>query len=110
MQIAEKNQISVSEHFSHTPGARYYSDGEDSGEKFYDTILRDAFKRALEDNEKLVVNLDGTEGYATSFLDEAFMRLSKEFTKEKVLAHLEIISNEEPDWIIEIESYINEAY
>ena len=109
MQVATKNYIKISNDFSITPGARYYSDGEDSGEAFYDKILKYAFKQALEDNKLLVIDLDGTEGYATSFLDEAFMRLTKEFGKDVVTSHIKIISTEEPDWIDEINTYINDV-
>lgn len=109
MQVATKHIIKVSEDFSPTPGARYYEDGDDSGQEFYDKCLKIAFSSALSDNERLIIDLDGTEGYATSFLDEAFVRLVKDFSKSVVLNNIEIISEEEPDWIDEIKSYINEA-
>jgi len=100
-------EIKVSD-FSKTPGARYYTDGQFSGEEFYDKVLCDAFGRALEADETLIVDLDGTEGYATSFLDEAFRRLGEKFSPQTVLSHLKIISNEEPDWEQEIKSYISD--
>jgi hypothetical protein len=90
-----------------TPGARYYKDGPDSGEEFYDKILGKKFREALEKREKLTIILDGTEGYATSFLDEAFTRLAKEYGSKEVLSNIIIISNEEPDWVNEIENYIS---
>jgi len=104
-----KHFLKISKDFSETPGARYYSDGNFSGEEFYEKILRYAFKEALEDDSKLVIDLDGTEGYATSFLDETFMRLAKEFGKETVLKNIELISIEEPDWKDEIISYIKDV-
>ncbi len=104
-----KHFIKVSEDFSPTPGARYYEDGEDSGQEFFDKCLKDAFKKALADKEILEIDLDGTEGYATSFLDEAFVRLVQEFRKEDVKKYIKIISFEEPDWINEIASYIEDA-
>ena len=103
------NTLKVSEAFSNTPGARYYEDGDDSGQEFYDNCLKEAFKGALERRELLTIDLDGTEGYATSFLDEAFVRLVRDFGKNDVLKFIRIISNDEPDWIEEINSYINEA-
>jgi predicted GNAT family N-acyltransferase len=109
MQVATKHFLKISSDFSETPGARYYTDGHDSGQEFYDKILQHAFKEALEDNTKLTIDLDGTEGYATSFLDEAFMRLTREFGKDEVLSHINIISTEEPDWVSEIESYIKDV-
>jgi hypothetical protein len=109
MQVATKHFLKISSDFSETPGARYYSDGQDSGQEFYERVFRHAFKEALDDKATLTIDLDGTEGYATSFLDEAFMRLSKEFGKKTVLSHIEIVSIEEPDWIEEIKSYIEDV-
>src|ERR1700693_1662629 len=109
MQVITKHFLKVNKDFSETPGARYYTDGNFSGEDFYENYLKHAFKEALDDNSKLTIDLDGTEGYATSFLDEAFIRLAKAFGKKSVSDHIYIISTEEPDWIDEIKSYINEA-
>ena len=102
-------KIKIAEEFSKTPGARYYKDGKKSGQEFYETLLSKKFKTALEKKEKLTVDLDGTEGYATSFLDEAFRSLAEEFTPKVVLENLEIISEDEPDWKEEITNYIQEA-
>lgn len=104
-----KHYLKVSTDFSIAPGARYYTDGADSGQKFYEKILKDAFHAALDAKEILTIDLDGTEGYATSFLDEAFHRLSKDFGSETVIKNIKLVSNEEPDWVDEIISYINEA-
>ncbi|MET4138466.1 STAS-like domain-containing protein [Pedobacter sp. UYP1] len=99
-------KISVADQFSETPGARYYSDGPKSGQEFYDKLLLVEFEKALKDNSKLTVDLDGTEGYATSFLDEAFRSLSDKFSPDITWNHLNIVSSEEPDWIEEIRTYI----
>ena len=94
--------------FSTTPGARYRIDGDFSGQEFFEDHLKKAFENSIERNEKLIIELDGTEGYATSFLDEAFGRLAEEFGPKQTISNIEIISNEEPDWIDEINSYILE--
>ena len=109
MQTIARHYLKISSDFSETPGARYYSDGHDSGEEFYEKILSHAFKEALDEGVTLTIDLDGTEGYATSFLDEAFVRLTREYGKDNVLKHIKIVSNEEPDWIDEINSYIKDA-
>ena len=102
--------LKISTDFSIVPGARYYSDGPLSGEEFYDNNLRKAFQEALENNEKLTVDLDGTAGYASSFLSESFGLLSEHFGKDIVLKNIEIISVLEPDWKIAIlENYIPNA-
>jgi len=94
--------IKIASDFSETPGARYKKDGDFSGEEFYEKILKSKFEEALNSSIKLTVNLDGTHGYATSFLDEAFGRLARDFGKKIVLNNLMFISNEEPYLIEEI--------
>jgi hypothetical protein len=94
--------------FSTTPGARYRIDGDFSGQEFYEDHLQKAFEISIGKKEKLIIELDGTEGYATSFLDEAFGRLAEEYGPKQTINNIEIISNEEPDWIDEINSYILE--
>lgn len=84
--------------YSEYPGPRYCDQGDCSGEDFYHTKLNSAFAEAIEANERLVVNLDGTAGYASSFLDEAFGNLVYDFSKECVSNNIEIISKQEPDW------------
>lgn len=61
------NRIRISSAFSEVPLGRYPSDGEFSGERFREEFL----KPALEQGE-VVVEIDGTEGYGSSFLEEAF--------------------------------------
>ena len=99
--------IKIARDFSRSPGARYYKDGKFSGEEFFDKLLGPKFRESLDSNSKLIVDLDGSDGYATSFLDEAFHRLGDKFSPTVVLEHLVLISNEEPDWIPEILQYIN---
>lgn len=60
--------IKVAAEFSRTPGGRYYTDGPDSGEKFREEVLLPA----LQANDIISVDLDGTRGYPSSFLEEAF--------------------------------------
>jgi hypothetical protein len=98
--------INISEDFSETPGARHRTDGDFSGQEFFEDILEIKFN-SLKKNEILIIDLDGTDGYATSFLDEAFGGLARKYNKDVVLKKLKFISNEEPFLIDEIKSYIN---
>jgi len=102
-------KVKIAEDFSNTPAARYISDGDFSGELFYNDILRSKYMEAINHNCDLLIDLDGTHGYATSFLDEAFGRLAIEFGKEKVLKRIKFISQEEPYLIEEIRGYINDV-
>lgn len=60
--------ISVSKDFTVTPGGRYKSDGPYTGEAFREDILYPA----LQKFDTVEVDLDGTLGYGSSFLEEAF--------------------------------------
>ncbi len=56
----------------------------------------------------MIVDLDDTGGYASSFLDEAFGNLVYDFTLANVKKLVEIISSQEPHWknMIENETYL----
>ena len=105
----EKQKVTiVISDYSKSPGPRYCSQGDDSGEDFYHKILNEKFKDAFEQKIELNVNLDGPDGYASSFLDEAFGNLVFDFGLENVQNRVKIISEEEPEWIemIEKETYV----
>lgn len=90
--------INISD-FSNDPGLRHEKVSGRSGEKFYHDVLNSKFYEAYTQHKKIVVNLDGTEGYAPSFLDESFGNLVYDFTLDIVEKNIEIISEEEPHWI-----------
>lgn len=58
--------------YASSPGGRFMSDGDFSGEWFREQILVPALLAAKDKSEKLEVELDGTSGYGSSFLEEAF--------------------------------------
>lgn len=89
--------------FTEYPGLRHNEVSDKSGEEYYHKILNKAFYESYLKNEKLKVNLDGTAGYAPSFLDEAFGNLVFDFGVDLVKKFLEIVSLEEPDLIEIIE-------
>lgn len=67
-------KIIISKDFSEAPAGRYISDGPFSGENFRDRVLFPA----LETFDSVEVELDGTLGYGSSFLEEAFGGLIRE--------------------------------
>lgn len=82
--------IDIGLDFSKVPAGRHPEDGDFSGEAFRNKIL----KPALEKYERVEVVLDNTEGFGSSFLEEAFGGLVRlGFTKDFLLAHLVIIAN-----------------
>lgn len=100
--------ISILDNFSEFPGLRNCNISDNSGEEFYHKVLNQEFKDAFEKKEKLIVNLDATAGYASSFLDEAFGNLVFDFTLDNVEKCIEIISIQEPHWkeMIENKTYL----
>lgn len=99
-------EIIICKDFTDAPGPRFKSQGDYSGEAFREEWLIPKFKEALEQNEKLIINFDGTFGYPTSFLEEAFGGLKGVYNKELILKTLEFISNDEIGLINEVKGYI----
>jgi hypothetical protein len=95
--------------FTTTPGGRFITDGPDSGEEFLKKVLRQKFDEVRDAHEMLVVDFDGTEGYATSFLEEAFGGLARLYPEVNLLDHIEFISTEEPLLVDEVKGYIRDA-
>jgi len=97
--------------FSITPGSRYKEEGKKahSGEEFREVFLEPQFEKAEKANVKLIINIDGTIGYGTSWLEEVFGGLSRKLGKDRVLKTLEFISVEEPYLIDDINQYIKDA-
>ncbi|MBZ5696256.1 MAG: STAS-like domain-containing protein [Acidobacteriia bacterium] len=101
--------ISVARDFSQTPGPRSREEGDFSGEEFLETLLRPQFVESVAAGQKLNIDLDGTEGYATSFLEAAFGGLAREYEASKILDTLTFKCEDEPYLVQEITKYIKEA-
>lgn len=97
--------INIAKDFSKEPFGRYPTDGESNGTKFREQFLRPA----LENHAKLTINFDGTEGYGSSFLDEAFGGLVFEhhMDPKELNDRLNLISLEDPSIADEVRGYIN---
>ena len=79
---ANAETINVAKQFSKYPGGRFLSDGDYSGERFREKFL----VPALRSGQEVIVELDGTLGYGSSFLEEAFGGLVRveNFTPEQL--------------------------
>lgn len=104
-------QIKVARDFSSTPGPRYRIEGDNSGEEFRDEYLVPLLRKAIDEKSKVEIDLDGTEGFATSFLEESFGGLIRHrfFDYESVISTISIVSNEEPYLQEDIEFYLKDA-
>jgi hypothetical protein len=104
-------EIKIARDFSYSPGPRYIKEGKNSGEKFRQDILAEAFKTAIKENKQVIVDLDGTDGYGTSFLEEAFGGLIRndEIDYKNIIERLQIISKEEEYLKDDVFAYLNDA-
>ena len=107
--LAEPLTINIAKAFASTPGARNIVEGSYSGEEFLKNKLLPMFDQAIAEGSTLLIDLDNTEGYATSFLEEAFGGLARKYNSKKVLNVLQFKSDDEPLLIEEIGMYIKEA-
>jgi hypothetical protein len=80
--------ITVGTDYAAAPGGRFAQHGANSGEDFRDRFLAPA----LRAGDHVTVYLDGTAGYAGSFLEEAFGGLIRvcHFTAQDLSQRLEI--------------------
>lgn len=98
--MAESREIILNvKDFSTSPGPRYIKQGEASGELFYHQNLNPSFIEVVNSDKRIIVNLDGVDGYMSSFLDEAFGNLVFDFGIDMIKDKVSFISNEEPEWI-----------
>jgi hypothetical protein len=95
--------IKVREYSMH-PGLRHCSISDYSGEEFYHKILNEAFYQSYVSKESLMLDLDGTNGYPPSFLDEAIGNLVFDFSLEKVKKYIKFKSDEEEYLLEDIEN------
>lgn len=104
-------ELIVARQFSRTPGPRYIDEGDFSGELFRREFLLSEVRAAVESGETLTVDLDGTAGYGTSFLEEAFGGLVREDKISAVaLRRVLRFRSDEEDYLSEdIMSYIADA-
>jgi len=85
-----RKTIDIGSDFSKVPAGRHPEDGDFSGELFRNQHL----KPALDSFDVVEVVLDNTEGFGSSFLEEAFGGLVRlGFTKEFLLKHLVLVAN-----------------
>lgn len=107
MTTTMNTSLSIASDFSKVPAGRYLSDGDFSGEVFRDKVLAPALMRGGE----VLVDFDGTEGYGSSFLEEAFGGLIRvhNFQLEDLSRRLKFKSDEDPSLVDEVREYLADA-
>lgn len=102
--------IVIGRDFSTTPSGRYRDDGPFSGAVFRD----DRLVPALRENDRVVVDISGVEGYGSSFLEEAFGGLVRNrlFRKKELDEKLILKTTDETKkcFLERIDAYMNDAW
>ena len=101
--------INIARDFSRTPGPRRREEGEHSGEQFLEEVLDPKFVEAKNSGSKVVVNLDGCAGFATSFLEAVFGGLARKYGSDVVTKYVKVVAHDEPLLAEEIERYVKDA-
>lgn len=80
-------EINIARDFSKVPVGRFRTDGPNSGQRFREDFLIPGLEKG-----DVVVILDGTEGYPSSFIEEAFGGLltAGQWSSDYLRKHLSI--------------------
>ena len=87
--------ISIAD-FSRVPIGRTPEDGDKNGKDFREKLLLPKIQEADRNNEKVVISLEGVEGFSSAFLDEAFGGLVSEnhYTPRRLRELLRLKTND----------------
>ncbi len=98
--------INVARDFTRFPSGRYKQNGNTSGEAFREQFLEPAIRAG----EEIAIELDGTIGYGSSFLEEAFGGLVRalRISSTDLDAKLHIVTSDS-SLLEEVRSYIEDA-
>ena len=98
--------VNIAQHFTRYPSGRYKRNGATSGEAFRERFL----EAPLAKGDDVTVELDGTVGYGSSFLEEAFGGVvrSLNLPAGEIKKHLTIVTSD-PTLRDEIFEYIKDA-
>jgi len=94
--------VNVARDFSKYPAGRYLEDGPANGQLFRNKFLLPA----LKETKKLIIELDGTRGYGSSFLEEAFGGAVREGFSPDIVKNLFVLISEDESLVEEIYDYI----
>ena len=99
-------KISVARQFSPDPGPRYARQGPNSGETFRRMLVR-----KLQEADTIEVDLDGTYGFGSSWLDEVFGGLIKyeNMSADDVRRRVKVKSAADQSYLITVDEAIEMA-
>ena len=104
--MENETTINIAKNFSKYPGGRTPADGDYSGARFRDQWLVPALKKY----RTVIIEMDGTLGYGSSFLEEAFGGLVRlcGFTPVQLRQSLDLRTQSDVTPLI-IWQYVDEA-
>ena len=105
--VAMKKNYNIATEYTKNPGARYIKQGPYSGEDFREKVLVPFFKNKNK-GDILEINLNGLNGYPSSFFEEAFGGIAREFKQDDVLKSLKFECEDNPLFINDLISYIKQ--
>lgn len=94
--------VNVARDFSKYPAGRYLEDGPASGQAFRDKFLIPA----LKEERRLAIELDGTRGYGSSFLEEAFGGAVRVGFAPNIVKQTFTLISDDKSLVAEIHDYI----
>lgn len=98
--------VNIARDFTRFPSGRFKRNGDTSGEAFRERFL----ESQILQGEIITIELDGTIGYGSSFLEEAFGGLVRKLRLSPNEIHKKIkLISEDPSLIEEIRTYIEDA-
>jgi len=94
--------ISVAD-FATIPGARYRTDGDNSAQEFFEDVVKEIADAQLLNSSSggIMIDLDYTRGYPSSFISELSKSMSINYKKVKKIKKRLIIKSEENPGLIE---------
>lgn len=106
-----KKVFNIAKEFSKYPGPRYKEEGSYSGQELREDFLLNVVENSIMGKKQLLIDLDGTRGYGTSFLEEVFGGLIREnnIDLEEFKKYITFKSDEEDYLIEDIEEYMDDA-
>jgi hypothetical protein len=99
--------VNIANDFTRYPSGRYKKNGNTSGEAFRERFLEEPLSRG----ESILVEFDGTIGYGSSFLEEAFGGLVRKLSIPKATLNDNLqLKAADISIVSEVREYIDDAY
>lgn len=99
--------VNIASDFTRYPSGRYKKNGTTSGEAFRERFLEEPLSRG----EKVLVEFDGTIGYGSSFLEEAFGGLVRKLRIPPTTLYENLqLKASDISIVTEVRQYIDDAY